>query len=1566
MCDLEAGPGLFFMLDRGRCDWQEVLTTHTITAMDVSTVNSPLPPCEALDWAHPLVAQWFEARFGTPTEPQIAGWPHILAGETTLIAAPTGSGKTLAAFLVCIDKLVRKALSGQLSNHTEVVYVSPLKALSNDVEKNLQVPLKEIFDLAMANNLLMPEIRTMVRTGDTLAIERRTMLKRPPHILVTTPESLYIMVTAEKSRAILRNVETVIVDEIHALADDKRGVHLSLSLERLESLTGRPPNRIGLSATQKPIESTAQFLAGSFRPMPQIVDVGHRRQLDIAVEVPTMELGAVASNEMWDEIYEKLKCLVKEHTSTLIFVNTRKMAERVAHNLGKMIAEDLGDDAGENLVLAHHGSLSRELRLEAEKRLKAGKLKALVATASLELGIDVGAIDLVCQISSPRNIAVALQRIGRAGHWRGAIPKGRLFATTRDDLLECAALIKSINEGDLDRLIMPKTSLDVLCQQIIAACATSDWREDDLYDLVKRAYPYRDLERSEFDKVVDMLANGLSDVRARYGAFLIRDRVNGMVKARRGSLLASVTNAGAIPETAMFTVLTEPDGLMVGTLDEDFAVESSAGDVMLLGTTSWMITKVEGKAGRVWVVDANGAPPSVPFWRGEAPGRSRELSEQLSTLREEISRLALTCPASKQISSAEIDEDDNGDEEILTGPARAQTWLMDNCGLSKDAARQAVSYVLEGQALLGGVPSKNLVIAERFFDEAGGMQLVIHAPFGSRINKAWGLALTKKFCRNFDLELQAQATENGINISLSERHSFPLEDVFQFLSLETVVGVLEQAILQSPLFTTRFRWAANRSLALLRFQGGKKVPPQIQRMRAEDLLTAVFPQAASCQDNIAGEIAIPDHPLVKETMKDALTEALDIEGFLELLTDLKNGTIKTQAIDTPAPSVFSHEILNANPYAYLDDAPLEERRARAVELRRILPDSIASTTGRLDEYAIGQVQMEAWPDVRNEDDLHDFLYTVIAAPPHLALLIRDGGLINWSIHLRQLLKQRRAGVATFNGNDYWVATERKAAFLAIFPDANFEDPLPDIEEKPLTKEEALDSMLRGWMCYLGPFKAKAIADLLALSQFDIDLSLLRVESQGSILRGKFTGIEEEWCDRRLLARIHRLTVDGLRRQIKPVSREEFILFLARWQHVAPGTQLVGARGLQQILTQLQGFELPANAWESQILSKRVRKYSSEDLDQLCMTGAIGWGRISPHPATVMAAEPAPKRFTFKRPRYGMPITRSITAGTSNKANAEPASKNLGQAGNSATQNQISPVEVQGSATKLESLVLLSETGAIAKETNGRRVIPSSVSPMTFFIRQECDWITYCKRSRENIDQYCLTSNARLVFKHLNERGALFFTDLARFTGLLKSEVESALWELVAAGLATADGFDNLRALIDPKRRSGQGSARDSRPRNATGRWSMLGELTPEGDVTAIESACMMLLNRYGVLFKDLLTRETTVPTWREMLPILRRQEARGELRGGRFVAGFSGEQFALPAALESLRANREQSTDVLKSIEVSSVDPLNLRGIILPGDKVPAASGRFLNLGDVTNPFFVREETGDEYQVSTI
>ncbi|HZD95804.1 MAG TPA: DEAD/DEAH box helicase, partial [Candidatus Sulfotelmatobacter sp.] len=771
----------------------------------------------SLTWAHPLVQEWFTKKFATPTEPQEQGWPHILAGRTTLISAPTGSGKTLAAFLICIDRLVRKALTGGLTDRTEILYVSPLKALGNDIQKNLEAPLAEITALAGEKGLLMPEIRVAVRTGDTLSHERQKMLKRPPHILVTTPESLYILLTAQRSRAILSEINTVIVDEIHAVADDKRGAHLTLSLERLDALTGSRATRIGLSATQKPIETVAHFLTGNGRPDPVVVNVGHKRAMDLAIEVPGQELGPVASNELWDEVYDRIAQLVQTHRSTLVFVNTRRLAERVAFNL----AERLGEAA----VGAHHGSLARKLRLDAESKLKNGELKVLVATASLELGIDIGHVDLAIHIGSPRSIAVSLQRFGRAGHWRGAIPKGRFFTTTRDELLECAALVRSIHHGELDRLIIPDAPLDVLAQQIVATCSAEEWGEDELFELVRRAYPYRDLERSDFDDLLTMLADGIASQRGRFGAYLFRDRVNKRLKARRGARMIAIMNGGAIPESALYTVVAEPEGTVVGTLHEDFAVESLKGDIVLLGNMSWRIRRVES-AGRILVEDAHGAPPTIPFWLGEAPGRTAELSHQLGELRQKISELAPnTVPGFVNQKSPEV--------------LAAVEWLKQECGLDDSGAEQAIEYIVTGRAVLGAVPTSDTVIAERFFDEGGGMQLVVHAPFGARINKAWGLSLRKRFCVSFNFELQAAATDNGVNIALAEQHSFPLGDVFHFLHENTVKDVLQQAALLSPLLETRWRWDANRSLALLRYWNGKKIPLQVQRMRSADLLSSV-------------------------------------------------------------------------------------------------------------------------------------------------------------------------------------------------------------------------------------------------------------------------------------------------------------------------------------------------------------------------------------------------------------------------------------------------------------------------------------------------------------------------------------------------------------------------------------------------------------------------------------------------------------------------------------------------------------------------------------------------------
>jgi ATP-dependent Lhr-like helicase len=1437
-------------------------------------------------------------RFGTPTEPQEQGWPHILAGRTTLISAPTGSGKTLAAFLACIDRLVRKALAGDLADRTEVLYVSPLKALGNDIQKNLEVPLGEILAMAGERGLLMPEIRTAVRTGDTLMHERRAMLKRPPHILVTTPESLYILLTADKSRAILRDVETVIVDEIHAVADDKRGAHLTLSLERLEALTYKPPVRIGLSATQKPIEEVAHFLTGNSdsgsRPAAVIVNIGHKRTLDLAVEVPPMPLGPVASNEMWDEVYNRLVTLVERHRSTLVFVNTRRMAERLAHNLGERI--------GEENVATHHGSLSRKLRLAAEKKLKEGQVRVLVATASLELGIDVGTVDLVVQVNSPRAIAVTLQRVGRSGHWRGAVPKGRLFCTTRDDLLECAALVRAIRHGDLDRLMIPDSPLDVLAQQIVAACSAEEWSEDAMFALVRRAYPYRNLERATFDSILEMLSEGIAAKRGRYGAYVHRDRVNGKLRARRGARLAAITSGGAIPDNSLYAVVAEPDGIVVGTVDEDFAVESNRGDIMLLGNTSWMIRRIETNAGRVLVQDAHGAPPSVPFWRGEAPARTEELSEHIGTLREKISEmLPRTSPVGFSATQPEV--------------AMAVSWLKEECGLDDSGAEQAIEYILQGRAVLGAVPTQTTVIAERFFDEGGGMQLVIHAPFGGRINKAWGLALRKRFCVGFNFELQAAATDNGLNIALAEQHSFPLADVFNFLQAATVQPILEQAALDSPIFATRWRWDANRALALLRFQNGKKVPAQIQRMRSDDLLASVFPDAAACFENIQGERQIPDHPLVGEVMKDVLTEAMDIDGLKLVLSGLADGRIRCLAVDTPVPSQFSHEILNANPYAFLDDAPLEERRARAVQMRRMLPESVLEEVGGLDPAAIAQVREEAWPDVRDADELHDVLHTLVALPAGRAALDRTlrtsgqapeggsphmgGAPSEWLGHFERLVSEGRAGTAVIGGRVYWVAAERARTFSVLFPEARFEQELADVEATAPNRDDALLTLVTGWMSHLGPTTAAQLGEGLGIPASEISNALLRMEASGTVLRGNFSGAaaeqrsagqpgaavptqehQTEWCERRLLARIHRLTVATLRKQIEPVTAAQFMQWLLRWQHVAAGTQVAGERGTLEVLRQLQGFEIPANAWERQVLARRIVDYDPKWLDQLCLTGAVGWGRLSPHPATLDYS--------------------NASRGTE----AEPG---------------VAPRQ--------------------------RRVIPTSVAPITFFVREDADWMTPRHPDVEEGANSGLSHGAQLVLEFLRQRGASFFADIVRGTEKLKAEIETALWELVAAGLVTADGFDNLRSLIDPKRRAGQGSGRTTRPRHNAGRWALLHTDEVVERPRAVEAACWMLLRRYGIVVRDVLAREANLPPWRELLTGFRRLEDRGEIRGGRFVDGFLGEQFALPVAVDSVRAMRKLDSEH-GAITLSAADPLNLVGILVPGERVPAISGNSVTFRD--------------------
>ncbi|MBA3661979.1 MAG: DEAD/DEAH box helicase [Gammaproteobacteria bacterium] len=1395
---------------------------------------------DPLIWAHPIVREWFISHFPMPTEPQVEGWPSILKGESTLISAPTGSGKTLAAFFVCIEQLVRKALAQGLEDKTEVLYISPLKALSNDIQKNLLTPLHGITSLARTKGLCIQEVRAVVRTGDTLPRDRQAMLKKPPHILVTTPESLYILLTSAKSREMLRSVKTVIVDEIHAVADDKRGSHLALSLERLEALVEQPLLRIGLSATQKPMEVVAQFLVGVKRPLPKIVNIGHTKQLELTLEVPDIELGPVASNEMWDNIYDRIVELSNENRSTLVFVNTRRLAERVAHHLGERLGEDK--------VAAHHGSLSRKLRLLAEHRLKEGELKVLVATASLELGIDIGSIDLVCQLGSPRAISVALQRVGRAGHWHGAISKGALFATTRDELVECAAVIEAIKDGELDQLIIPTQPLDVLAQQIVASCVSEEWQEIKLFELFKQAYSYRDLTFETFLTVVKMLSEGIAGSRGRYGAYLYRDSIQGSIKARRGARITAITSGGAIPDNGLFTVVAEPQQNIVGTLDEDFAVESNRGDIILLGSTSWQIRRVESASGRVLVEDAHGAPPSVPFWRGEAPARSLELSRYVSDLREKVSnQLAISIKTFRH-------QADHPDIKNCI------TWLNKHCGLNQSGAEQLIEYILLGRALLGTVPTQQKLIAERCFDETGGMQLIIHSPFGARINKAWGLALRKKFCRSFNFELQAAATDNGINISLAEQHSFPLGDVFHFLHTNTLKNVVTQAVLQSPLFITRWRWTASRSLALSRFRFGKKVPPNIQRALADDLLAAVFPDASACQDNLAGQDIIPpDHPLVFEALKDSLTEAMDIEGLMSVIQSIQDETIQCIAVDTPTPSAFAHEILNANPYAYLDDAPLEERRARAIEMRRMLPETLLQEVGQLDESAIELVMHDAKPDIRSAEELHDVMQTLIALPQ--TFTESDPDFQHWQGLMHELTQRQTGVIAYEQGICMWMAVEKVETFKQIYPQAIFpRSPIP-VEQTIPQREDALLDLLRGWLLHLGPTRADKLSNLLYLSISEIDAILLRLEATGLILRGQFTHDVSalEWCERRLLARIHKLTVGRLRQEIAPVPSATFMRWLCQWQHLTSDSQLQGEQGLLNIIRQLQGFEIPANRWERQIFSKRLLDYQMSMLDQLCLTGVVGWGRLSSHP------------------------------------------------------------------------LMLDEHHDTTK-----KIAANSSIPITFFLREQAANLILKKpKVTENLEQ--LSFIALSIYEFLQQKGASFFPDILYGVKHLAAEVEQGLWELVAAGLITADGFDNLRSLIDKRRRLRKG--RRSRFTLASGaRWSLLQAYgTDEITAKQLEATCWQLLTRYGVVFRDLIVREKNLPRWRDLLMTFRRLEDRGEIRGGRFVSGFLGEQFALPSAVESLRICHKSTPDD-HVITLTSADPLNLVGILLPGERVAVNS----------------------------
>ena len=1408
---------------------------------------------------HPVVSQWFAESIGIPTDVQRRGWAAIRQRQHTLIAAPTGSGKTLAAFLTALDDLFEEGLRGTLPDEVRVVYVSPLKALSADIHKNLAEPRRGIRAAAEQAGLPAPRISAAVRTGDTTPGERAAMLRTPPHILVTTPESLYLLLTAERSREMLRSAHTVIVDEIHAVIGTRRGAHLAVTLERLQEVASQPLVRIGLSATQKPIEEVARFLVGAgsgglTRQEPhtrvQIVDEGHRREMDLSLEIPRSPLEAVMSHEVWQEQYDRLVQLIEAHRTTLVFVNTRRLAERITRHLS--------DRLGPETVTAHHGSLSKEKRLDAETRLKNGQLTALVATASLELGIDIGHVDLVCQIGSPHRIATLLQRVGRSGHTLSGLPKGRVFPLSRDDLVECAALVGAVRRGELDRIVSHEALLDVLAQQVVAEAACRDYSEDELFALVRRAWPYRDLPRSDFDDVVAMVTDGFATRRGRRGALLHRDEVNGRVRGRRGARSLAITSGGAIPEVADYRVLLDPGETFIGTLNEDFAIESAAGDIFQLGNSSWRVLQVT--PGIVRVADAKGAPPTIPFWLGEAPARSDELSRAVSDLRAEVDRLMAADPP-PPLSAAQPATPEPGELGKTCAAA-----LVEMTGIPEAAAEQIVDYLTATRCALGVIPTQDTLVLERFFDESGGMQLVLHAPFGSRVNKAWGLALRKRFCRQFNFELQAAASEDALLLSLGPQHSFPLTDVFRYLHPATARDILVQAFLDAPVFQTRWRWNTTISLAVPRNRRGRKVPPQLQRMLADDLMAAVFPDAAACLENIPGDRQIPDHPLVKQTVRDCLQEAMDYEALAAILTRIHRGELTLVARDTPEPSPLAHEILNSQPYSFLDDAPLEERRAHAVYTRRSAEPSVAGDLGALDAAAVERVRDEARPDPRNADELHDVLLTTGFLTAEEASHVAPAF---WS----ELTSGQRAGLARVAAADLgapplFVAAERLPELAAIHPEAVLDPPIRPPASRTArvwTREAALVELLRGRLTILGPTCAEALARSLAVPRADIEGALLALESEGAILRGVFekTGAgalpgDPQWCDRRLLARIHRYTLNRLRAEIEPVAPSDYMRFLFIWQHVDPASRLSGLDGLRAVVAGLDGYEVAAAAWERWILPARIERYEPPLLDTLCLTGEIGWARLSTSSteSNVVAATPIALYLREHEPAW---------------------------------------LAARGERDSLKP------RGAGEDE-----------------------------RQQPELD--ALKPRAAAVLDALRSRGALFVHELAQATGLDAPALQAAIGDLVAAGLVTSDGFAGLRGIVEAGRK---------RPGPA-GRWSAILRPASPGCAVApreqaIEIQARALLQRYGIVFRRVLAREVNAAPWRDLARVYRRLEARGEIRGGRFVSGMSGEQFALPDAVSRIREVR-RSAPAGRLMTISAADPLNLAGIITTGDRVRAVA----------------------------
>ncbi|HZZ09033.1 MAG TPA: DEAD/DEAH box helicase, partial [Candidatus Binataceae bacterium] len=1509
-----------------------------------------------LDAFHPAVRAWFAERFGSPAPAQTLGWPVIAEcdtppGHDVLLCAPTGSGKTLAAFMWAIDRLFRDAERGELGDRVSVLYVSPLKALANDIKVNLEEPLIGIRQTAQRlavgegrSEEVKPilEVRAGLRTGDTPANERSAMLRRPPHILVTTPESLFILLTSPRFRQSLSAVRYVIVDELHALAPNKRGAHLMLTLERLERmvrLTGAPrPARIGLSATLNPIERLAGFLAGvetgadgARRPRPvKVVRADDRaRRMDLQVIAPGPDLGALATHQHWEAMYDAVAALVREHRTTLVFTLSRRWAERIALNLQKR----LGNDA----VMAHHGSLARAERLAAEQRLKRGELRALVATASLELGIDVGAVELVCQIDSPKTISAAIQRIGRSGHRLDATPKGRLFALTLDDLLECAAAVRAIRHGRLDEVEIPTGCLDVAAQQIVAIAAEEDEiGEADLLRTLRGAYNFAELDHEALRHLLDQMAAELPARIQGAAPKIFYDRIGARVRARRGARLAAITSGGTIPESGNLDVVIESQGRKIGDIEEDFAQESSRGDIFALGSMPWRVLGISRN--RFLVEPAPGMAPSLPFWQTEAAGRSPALSAEVSELRGEI-----------------FERITRGDE------AAAAAFLSGECAMDERAARQAIDYVRRGQSALGAIPNERTIVVERFFDGLGGTQVVIHTPFGMRVNRGLGLAIRKRLCQSFDFEIQASAIDDAVLLALNARHSFPLESLMAMISSRTVRHVLGQALLAAPMFEVRMRHVATRALAVMRSSRGRKVPAWIQRLRAQELAAAIFPGREACLENRPPDVELPAHFIATETMHECLTESTDIGRIEELLRAIEQGATRVVTVDAIAPSVFTHRILLAWDYSFLDDGERANRRSRTVSLNRAMAEDVLRTedlSAMLAAEAVEGVEAEVSGRAmaRRARD-RDELYQLIRAHGALAagaLEERVAGEAN--AMLSSLEREGRVVRARFSSGapERLIASEDAALFAAAYPEAIFErhaEAPPPVEvsgARALEADDAEREIVRRAMATSGPVEIAELAERLKMAPATLEKHLLALEAKGLIFRGHFTprraalgasrgravtagavtASPEQWCDRYNLEKIHRLTLSRLRAETEPCADHEYAAFRMRWNHVGGAGIAADQSGVAAVLEQLSGVALSPELWERAILPARIPGYRPEWLDLLCLGGEVVWAAVPGEDA----GDEVPARITFLRRR-------------------------------------------RAGAARFDEAAANSAAAELTDRDEQR------------------------------------------VFLALAAGGAQYLDQLAERAGLAERTALAALWRLAAAGRVSNDSFAPLRLLwAAPEavramapgahRRARHDAALRARLRSSvTGRWSALGTgaaalaaapvlsaksgggdtvgaargasaaapaaLAPtraaearsearaparasERDVSRdlardfardlARERAESLLNRNGIVTREMLGLESPPMAWHEVSFALRRMEYAGSIRRGYFVRALSGEQYALPAALEMLAASRNLNPAREHPVALSAADPANPYGAMLPGCGVAREAGNFVVL----------------------